>query len=80
MSATTKSVEPITRSALALPPKSRAKLAETLLASLDNPDQSEIDALWAVEAENRITAYEAGKMRAFSGKEVFRALKSRKQT
>ncbi|HZV33715.1 MAG TPA: addiction module protein, partial [Verrucomicrobiae bacterium] len=70
----------ITRSALALPPKSRARLAETLLESLDNPDQKEIDALWATEAEDRIKAYESGKMQAFPGKEVFRALKARKRS
>jgi hypothetical protein len=49
------------------------------LESLDNPRQHEIDALWAAEAEDRINAYESGKMRTFPGKEVFRALKSRKR-
>lgn len=73
-------MQPITKSALALPAKSRAKLAEALLKSLDNPNQEELDGLWAVEAEERINAFESGKMKSFPGKEVFRALKSRKRS
>jgi len=42
--------------ALSLPPRSRAKLAEKLLESLDDPKQKEIDRLWAEEAEDRIDA------------------------
>jgi hypothetical protein len=39
--------------ALSLPPRSRAKLAERLLESLDDPKQREIDRLWAEEVEAR---------------------------
>ncbi|MET0502840.1 MAG: addiction module protein, partial [Candidatus Binatia bacterium] len=42
--------------ALSLPPRSRAKLAEQLLESLDDPKQKEIDRLWADEVEDRIDA------------------------
>ena len=65
--------------ALALPAKSRAELAETLLGSLDDPRQRELDKLWAEEAESRIAAFEAGKIRAIPAGEVFRNLKTRKQ-
>ena len=64
---------------MALPPRSRARLAESLLASLDDPRQKELDALWAEEAESRIEAYEAGKLRAISGREVFRTLKAKRR-
>ena len=39
----------VVNDALSLPPKSRAKLAEKLLESLDDPRQREIDRLWAEE-------------------------------
>ena len=64
--------------ALSLPPKTRAKLAEKLLESLDDPKQKEIDRLWAEEAEDRIDAYETGDLKAIPGKEVFRRLRPRK--
>lgn len=65
--------------ALSLPPKSRAKLAEKLLESLDHPRQKEIDRLWAEEVEERIDAYEKGYLKAIPGREVFRRLKPRKK-
>ena len=64
---------------LSLPPRSRAKLAEKLLESLDNPRQQEIDRLWAEEVEDRIDAYEKGSLKTVPGKEVFRRLKPRKK-
>ena len=65
--------------ALSLPPRSRAKLAEQLLESLDDPKQKEIDRLWADEVENRIDAYEKGELKAIPGEEVFRRMKPRKK-
>lgn len=65
--------------ALSLPPRSRAKLAEQLLESLDDPKQKELDRLWAEEVEGRIDAYERGELRAIPGQEVFRRLKPRKK-
>lgn len=69
----------VVNEALSLPPKSRAKLAERLLKSLDDPRQREIDQLWAKEAEDRIEAYEKGKLKAIPGAEVFRRPKPRKK-
>lgn len=68
----------VVNDALSLPPKSRAKLAEKLLESLDDPRQREIDRLWAEKAEARINAYEKGDIKAVPGKEVFRRLRPRK--
>jgi putative addiction module component (TIGR02574 family) len=69
----------VAKVALALPPRSRAKLAEQLLQSLDAPNQKEIDSLWADEAEARVDAYERGEMKAVSAREVFRKLRMRKR-
>ena len=68
----------VVNDALSLPAKSRAKLAEKLLESLDDPRQEEIDRLWAEEAEDRIDAFERSDLKAIPGKEVFRRLKHRK--
>ena len=65
--------------ALSLPPRSRAKLAEKLLESLDQPGKKEIEGLWAEEAEARIDAFERGEIRAIAGKEVFRKFRPRKR-
>lgn len=65
--------------ALSLPPRSRAKLAEQLLESLDEPKQKKIDRLWADEVEGRIDAYERGEQKAIPGQEVFRRLRPRKK-
>ena len=65
--------------ALSLPPRSRAKLAEQLIESLDDPKQKETDRLWADEVEDRIDAYERGELKAIPGEEVFRRMKPRKK-
>jgi len=59
----------IAGNALSLPVTQRVELVELLLASLDNPDKN-IDELWAVESENRIDAYEAGKIKTISLEKV----------
>jgi len=55
---------------LTLSPTDRAALAEKILTSLDQPDPA-IDELWAKEAENRIDAYEAGKIESTPAEQVF---------
>ncbi len=69
----------VTKVALKLPPRSRAKLAEQLLRSLDDPNQKEIDSLWANEAEARVDAFERGEMKTIPAREVFRKLRARKR-
>jgi putative addiction module component (TIGR02574 family) len=63
----------VVEEALRLAPAERAQVVEQLLASLDRPD-ARIDALWAREAEDRITAYDASHMTAMSAKSVFEEL------
>ena len=65
--------------ALSLPPRSRAKLAEKLLESLDEPRQREIESLWAEEVEDRIDAYERSEIKVISGKKVFRKFTTKKK-
>ena len=60
--------------ALELPPIERAALVEELLSSFDFPARQEIDKLWAKEAEDRIDAYEQGKLSASSAEAVFERL------
>lgn len=62
--------EEILSAALSLSPNERAMLAEHLLASLDGPDQNEIDAAWAEEAERRMSEIDEGKVEAIDGELV----------
>lgn len=59
----------ILKRAMELPPLEKAEFIDKLLSSLDEPDRN-IDELWAKEAEDRIEAYESGKMKALSIMEV----------
>jgi putative addiction module component (TIGR02574 family) len=65
--------------ALSLSPRSRARLADKLLESLDAPRQREINKLWAAEVEDRIDAYEKGEIRVIPGKEVFHDLRTKRK-
>ena len=55
--------------AVRLSPDKRAKLVDTLLSSLDKPDE-EIDRLWAAEAESRIDAHDHGEIKSVSLEEA----------
>lgn len=57
--------------AIHLPPVERAELVEQILSSFDFPSRNEIDALWAKEAEDRIDAYDQGKIKAIPASRVF---------
>ena len=63
------STHTILKEALALKPSQKAELIDKLLSSLDKPDK-EIDELWAKEVEDRIDAYDRGKIRAISLEKV----------
>ncbi len=59
----------ILNDALNLSPAEKAELIDKLLSSLDKPDR-ELEELWVQEAESRIDAYEQGKIKALTLKEV----------
>jgi putative addiction module component (TIGR02574 family) len=56
--------------ALKMKPADKFVIIEGLLNSLDEPDKS-IDQIWAIEAEKRLNAYEAGKLKTVSFEDVF---------
>jgi putative addiction module component (TIGR02574 family) len=49
---------------LLLPREERAKLAEELLSSLEEPDEAEVAAAWAAELERRSRAIADGSVEA----------------
>ena len=59
----------ILKEALTLRPPEKAQLIDKLISSLDKSDK-EIDKLWAKEAEDRIDAYDQGKLKAISLEKV----------
>ncbi|MGH9800219.1 MAG: addiction module protein [Blastocatellia bacterium] len=63
--------------ALSLPPGARAMLANQLLESLDAPNQSEIDSLWAIEAEKRLKEIAEGSVTTIPSEKVFNQLLAR---
>jgi putative addiction module component (TIGR02574 family) len=70
--------EQVFSNALTLPINERAELAERLFSSL-NISQDKIDKLWAKEAEDRINAFERGKIKTVTAKEVFNKIESRQK-
>ena len=57
--------------ALELPAQERAVVAEQILLSLDKPD-TELDAIWASEAEARLSAYKDGREKAVPLADAFK--------
>lgn len=57
--------ENVFKEALTLKPSEKAQLIDKLISTLDKSDR-EIDELWAKEAEDRIDAYDQGKIKAIS--------------
>ncbi len=64
------SFKEIEQQAQALAAEDRAKLAETLLESLQAP-LSEIEAAWAQEIEERVAAFDRGETQAYAAEDVF---------
>jgi putative addiction module component (TIGR02574 family) len=62
--------------AISLPVEIRLQLVEKLLESL-NPSHKDIDELWAIEAERRVSETEKGEVDTVPGEEVFRNLRNR---
>ena len=64
------SFKKIEQQAQALAAENRAKLAETLLESLQTP-LSEIETAWAQEIEERVAAFDRGETQAYAAEDVF---------
>jgi putative addiction module component (TIGR02574 family) len=67
MSASLKQIE---EQARALSADERAKLAESMLESLQAP-VSEIEAAWAEEIERRVAAFDRGEIPSYAAEDVF---------
>ena len=61
----------ILKDALSLTPVHKAELVDQILYSLDIADK-DVDALWDKEAEDRIDAFNKGKLKAVSLEEVLK--------
>jgi putative addiction module component (TIGR02574 family) len=64
------SFKEIEQQAQALAAEDRAKLAESLLESLQAP-LSEIETAWAQEVEERVAAFDRGETQAYAAEDVF---------
>ena len=64
------SLKQIEEQARALSAEDRAKLAESLLESLQLP-LSDIERVWAEEIEQRIAAFDRGEISAYPAEDVF---------
>ncbi len=62
--------------AISLPVEKRTLLVDKLLQSL-NPTLSDIDKLWAEEAENRVKEITEGSVKTVPGEEVFSKIRER---
>ena len=69
--------EDILRAALSLSPGERAMLADHLLISLDGPNQKQINAAWAEEAQRRMREIDESKIKPIDGELVMEKLRSR---
>lgn len=70
-------MQAVLEQALRLKPVDRAELIEELFHSFDKAPDEKVDALWADEAESRIDAYDAGKIKDDSAKAVFERINRR---
>ena len=61
----------IEQQARTLSAEERARLAEVLLESLQEPPLADIEAAWEQEIEKRLAAYDCGEAETFSAEDVF---------
>lgn len=71
----TSQLEIIEAEALKLPPADRTHLLERLIASLES--DPEVEAAWALEADRREAALDAGQAAEVSGEEAIARLRAR---
>lgn len=69
--------ESIEKELLRLEPEARAKLVHSLVKSLGNLSETELNSLWLDEAERRDAELESGAVKAVSGDEVISRIRNR---
>ena len=72
-------IEEIAQEVLELDVVSRAELARTLVDSLDDLPEEDLDRLWGEEAERRYDEFLAGRAKAYPAEEVFARIRARKK-
>jgi putative addiction module component (TIGR02574 family) len=75
----TRRMEDIAHEVLELDVLSRAELARTLVDSLDDLPEEELERLWGEEAERRYDEFLAGRAKAYPAEEVFARIRARKK-
>jgi putative addiction module component (TIGR02574 family) len=65
------SLKDIEQQARALAPEDRARLAESLLASLHGPALAAFDDAWREEVEQRLAAHDRGDTPTYAAEDVF---------
>ncbi|ANX03834.1 addiction module protein [Immundisolibacter cernigliae] len=65
------SLAEIEQQARKLPAPDRARLAETMLQSLQDSPASEIEAAWQREIRDRVAAYDRGESGTYPAEDVF---------
>ncbi len=69
--------EKLAEEALTLPDDDRAALIEVLVRSMNPPVRTEIDRLWAEEAERRVQEIEDGTVTPLDGEAVLQEVRQR---
>jgi len=63
--------EEIMATAMKLPERERVRLAQELIASLDEEIEPDVEALWLAEAERRLEELRSGKTKGVLAEEAF---------
>jgi putative addiction module component (TIGR02574 family) len=74
-----KALKEIEEEALHLAPEDRAELAKTLLLSLEEPGEEDLEKVWAEEAMRRYEEIERGEVEALDFDAVMKELRERRQ-
>ena len=69
-------IEALEREVLRLPLEERARLAELLLASLEEPPESEVERIWFAEGRQRAEQIDSGGVQLIPSDEVERKARS----
>ena len=69
--------EEIQKQVTSLPPNEKAALARQLIEELDETTDSDVEQLWAVEAQRRYESYLNGEIEASPGDEVMKRARAR---
>jgi putative addiction module component (TIGR02574 family) len=67
-------LEKVTHDALDLPQRQRARLAHTLILSIDDESEPDVTAVWDAEIKRRVDEIRSGQVKGIPAEEVFAQL------